>query len=91
MKMFMETLEERARLWYEGLSCASLYSLKVFQSVFFEKYKDSYPYLLLVENRCKYVESFNRHMENIYGDEEFIDEEILEALCEISFQHHEHK
>ena len=30
-------------------------------------------------------------MENIYGDEEFIDEEILEALCENSFQHHEHK
>ena len=30
-------------------------------------------------------------MENIYGDEEFMDEEILESLCESSFQHQEHK
>ena len=30
-------------------------------------------------------------MENIYGDDEFMAEEILESLCENSFQHHKQK
>lgn len=50
MKMFMATLEGKARSWYEGLSFASLYSLKDFHLVFFEKYKESHPSLSLVEN-----------------------------------------
>jgi hypothetical protein len=91
MKMFMASLEGKTRSWYEKLSPSSLYSLKYFHSVFFERYKVSYPYLLLLEDCCKYVESFIWHMKNIYGDEEFMDEEILEALCESSFQHHEQK
>ena len=62
VNMFMATLEGKARSWYEKLLPGSLYSLKYFHSVFFEKYKDSYPYLLLVEDSCKYVESFNWHM-----------------------------
>ena len=41
MKMFMETLEEKTRLWYEGLPPASLYSLKDFYSVFCENYKEN--------------------------------------------------
>ena len=73
MKMFMASLEGKARSWYEKLSPGSLYSLKDFHSVFFEIYKVSYPYLLLVEDCCKYVESFIWHMENLYGDEEFMD------------------
>jgi hypothetical protein len=91
MKMFMASLEGKSRSWYEKLSLGSLYSLKDFHLVFFERYKVSYPYLLLVEDCCKYVESFILNMENLYGDEEFMDEEILEALCESAFQHHEHK
>lgn len=87
MKMFMASLEGKARCWYEKLSPSSLYSLKDFHSIFFEKYKDSYPYLLLVENCCKYVEIFIQHMENLYDDEEFMNEEILEAFYENSFQH----
>ena len=43
MKMFMETLEEKARLWYEGLPPTSLYSLKDFYSDFCKKYKKYYP------------------------------------------------
>jgi hypothetical protein len=74
MKMVMASLEGKDRSWYEKLSPDSLYSLKDFHSVFFERYRVSYPYLLLVEDCYKYVESFIRHMENIYGDEEFMDE-----------------
>ena len=70
----METLEGKARSWYENLSPISLYSLKDFHLVFFERYNVSYPYLLLVEDFCMYVESFIWHMENIYDDEEFMDE-----------------
>ena len=91
MNMLMASLEGKARSWYEKLSPGSLYSLKDFHLVFFERYKDSYLYLLLVEDCCKYVESFIWYMENIYGFEEFMDEEILESFCEISFQHHEQK
>ena len=57
MKMFMASLEGKARSWYEKLSFGILYSLKDFHLVFFERYKVSYPYLLLVEDCCKYVES----------------------------------
>ena len=91
MNMFMVYLQGKARSWYEMLLPSSLYSLKYFHLVFFEKYKDAYPYLLLVENCYKYVESFIQNMENIYGDKDFMDEQIIEALCEKFFQHHEQK
>ena len=74
MNMFMAYLEGKAISWYEKLSRGSLYSLKDFHSVFFERYKVSYPYLLFDEDCCKYVHCFIRHMENIYGDDEFMDE-----------------
>lgn len=63
MNMFMASLEGKSRSWYEKLSPGSLYSLKDFHSAFFERYKVSYPYLLLVEYCCKYVERFIQHME----------------------------
>ena len=50
MKMFTETLEEKGRLWYEGLPHASIYSLKDFYSVFSKNYKENYPSIVLVEN-----------------------------------------
>ena len=52
----------------------ALYSLKYFHSVFFDRYKVSHPYLLLVKDCCKYIESFILHMETLYGDEAFMDE-----------------
>ena len=74
MKMFMVFLAGKAISWYEKLASGIFQSPNDFHSVFFEQYKDSYPYLLLVENCCKYVESFIQYMEIIYGDEEFMDE-----------------
>ena len=58
MKIFMTTLEGKARLWYEKLTAANLYSLKDFHTIFFENYKGSYPSLLLVQNCCHYFENF---------------------------------
>ena len=43
MKMFMASLEENARSWYEGLPSRSLSSLKDFHSTFHEHFKDQYP------------------------------------------------
>ena len=35
MKMFMDTLEEKSRVWYEGLKSRSLCSLKDLHRIFF--------------------------------------------------------
>ena len=43
MKMFMVTLEDKARVWYEGLKSGSLCSLKYFHRIFFEHYGKSHP------------------------------------------------
>jgi hypothetical protein len=37
MKMFMATLEGKEKLWYQNLLPASIYSLKYFHAIFFEK------------------------------------------------------
>jgi hypothetical protein len=87
MKTFMETFEGKAGSWYEKLPAPSLYSLKDFHIVFFENYKGSYPSLLLVQNCCDHFENFIQNLEKFYGDEEFMDEEILEALYENPFHH----
>jgi len=94
MKMFMATLEGKARSWYEGFPSSSLYSLKDFHLVFFEKYKESHPFLSLVDNCCDHVENdFIQNLEKNYGEEELMDEEmdeeILEALHENPFHHKE--
>jgi len=66
-----------------------LYSFKDFHLVFFEKYKEYHPCLSLVENCCNHVENFIQNLEKIYGDEEFMDEEILEGLHKNPFHHQE--
>jgi len=48
MKMFMATLEDEARSWYESLPLTSIYCLNDFHAIFFERYKESYPSLALV-------------------------------------------
>ena len=82
MKMFMATLEDEAQSWYESLPPASIYCLKDFHTVFFERYKESYPSLTLVQNCCSHVHCFIEDLENCYGDNELMDEEIMEALHE---------
>ena len=89
MKMFMVTLEEKEKQWYENSPSASLYSLQDFHTSFFENYKRSYPSLLLVQDCCHRFEIFIQNLENAYEDDVFMDEEILEAIYENSFQHQE--
>ena len=48
MKMFMVSLEENERSWYEGLPSGSLSSLKYFHKVFHENFKGQYPSLLSI-------------------------------------------
>jgi hypothetical protein len=87
MKMFMATLEGKARSWYEKLPAASLYSLKDFHTIFFENYRKYYPSLLLVQNCCEHFESFIQFMEDVYDDDVFMDDEIIESLHKNHFHH----
>ena len=56
--------------------------------MFFERYKESYPSLTLVQNCCSHVHSFIENIENFYEDDDFMDNEIMEALYENPFQQH---
>ena len=56
--------------------------------MFFERYKESCPSLILVQKCYKHVDSFIENIENFYGDDEFMDDEIMEALYENLFQQH---
>ena len=86
MNMFMVSLEGNARSWYEGLPSESLYSLKDFHTVFYEHFKEQYPSLLLVQDCCMHVKGFIENLENLYGNDEFMDEELLEMLQENPLQ-----
>ena len=80
MKMFMVSLEGNARSWYERFPLDSLYSLKYFHTVFHEHFKDQYPSLPLVEYCCMHVKGFIQNLDNVYGDDKFMDEELLDIL-----------
>ena len=88
MKIFMATLEDEARSWYESLPLACIYCLKEFHTIFFERYKESCPSLILVHNYYKHVDSFTKNLEKVYGDDEFMDDDIMEVLHENPFQQH---
>ena len=88
MKIFMATLEGDARSWYESLLPTCIHCLKDFHTMFFERYKEFYPSLNLVQNCCKHVYSFIEHLEKVYEDDDFMDDEIMEALYENPFQQH---
>lgn len=45
MKMFMATLEGKARVWYEWLEPGSLFSLRDMHQVFYKNYKGNSPSL----------------------------------------------
>ena len=91
MKMFMATLEGKAWSWYEILPNGSLYSLADFHVAFYEMYEECHPSLLLVKYCCKHCVSFIEYLENCYEDDEFMDEEILEALHDNPFHHQEER
>ena len=84
MKMFMTTLEERERSWYERFPSASLYSLEDLYSMFCKIYKESYPSIVLVENFCENIDNIFQHMGIDVDDEDLTNDEIKEALFELS-------
>jgi len=84
----MATLEGEARSWYEIFLLASIYCLKDFHTMFFERYKESCPSLNLVQNCCRHAYSFIENLEKFYEDDDFMDDKIMEALYENPFQQH---
>jgi hypothetical protein len=86
MKFFMANLEGKARLWYEGLKPGSLYSLKDFHITFFKYYGESNPSFLVFEYCCEFCEHFIKYLENVFGGEECMNDEIIEVLYEYSSQ-----
>ena len=91
MNMFMVTLEGKAWSWYESMPNGSLYSLAHFHVEFYEMYKEWHSSLLLVKDYSKHCVIFIEYLENCYEDDEFMDEEILEALHENPFHHQEER
>ena len=83
----MATLEGKAWSWHESLPNGSLYSLSDFHVAFYEMYEECHPSLLLFKDYCKHSVSFIEYLENCYEDDEFMDEEILEALHDNPFHH----
>ena len=75
----MATLKENARSWYESLPSSSLYFLKDFHSVLFQHYQISNSSLSMIDSCCEISENFIEFLENLYGDEECLDDEMLEA------------
>ena len=86
MKMFMVSLEGDPKSWYDGFPSRSLYSLKDFHTVFHEHFKYQYPSLLLIQDCCTHDKGFIENLKDIYGDDQNMDEEILEILHEYSSQ-----
>ena len=89
MKIFLATLEGKAQSWYESFPPACIYCLKDFHAMFIERYNDSYPSLNLVQDCCKHAYSFIESLEKYYEDDNFMDDELMEALYENPF--HQHK
>ena len=65
MKMFMATLEGKAREWYEGLNPGSLFYLKDFHRVLYENYKEHSPSLSLAENCFYQSEDLIQNLESM--------------------------
>ena len=51
--------------------------LTFFIQHFMNIFKDQYPSLLIVQDCCMHVKGFIEDLENMYGDDEFMDEDIL--------------
>ena len=79
MKMFMVTLEEEARFWYEGLPPTSICSLRDFFSSFCKKYNRGRPSKELIENLCGYIEDIMLYLGVEVDDRALVKDEIKEA------------
>lgn len=53
----------------------------------YDKYREAYPSLFLIEDCCDHFENCIQEMESSYGDEEFMDDELLDALNENPHHH----
>lgn len=83
----MATLEDKARVWFEGLQLGSLCSLKQFHRIFFGHYGKSHPSLPLFKGCSNFCKGLIQYLESIYDDVEYMDdEEMLEELYESSSQ-----
>ena len=80
MKMFMVSLEGNSRSWNEGFPAESSYSIRDFHTVFHEHFKHQYPSLLLIQYCCTHDKEFIENLKDIYGDDQYMDEDILEIL-----------
>lgn len=83
MKLFMATVEDKARVWYEWLPEGTLCSLKDFHNVFSNHYVKSY---ISLQRCCDYSEGFIAYLESIDDIECMDDEEIIEAFFDFSLQ-----
>ena len=85
-KMFMLTLEENARFWYETRPPASICSLKDFYLDFCKKYNRGRPSEELIQNLCGNIENLMLYLGAEVDDEGLINEEIKEAPLESDCQ-----
>ena len=84
MKMFMASLDDDARLWYEGLLAASIYSLKDFHMIFCKNYKQHYPALWLIEFFCGRFEDLFPLIGIDIDDPDIMNDQFEEALLRLS-------
>ena len=77
MKMFMVSLKGNAKSWYQVFPSRNLYSVKYFHRIFHEHFKYQYPSLLLIQDCCTHDKGFIENLKYIYGDDQYMDEEIL--------------
>jgi len=91
MKMFMATLEDKARVWYERFPSGSLCSLKDFHRIFFRHYGKSHPSSPLFQDCCNFWKGFIQYLKSINDDVECMDDdEVLEELYEFYSQANYH-
>ena len=86
MKMFMLTLEEMARFWYESRPPASISSIKDFYLVFYKRFGRHHLSPELIEALCGDLESLILYLGIDMDGEELMDYEIKEALLEFNSQ-----
>ena len=82
----MFSLEGYARSWYERLPVGSLSSLKYFHTIYHEHFKRHYPSLLALQDCCTHDREFIENVKDECGDDQYLDEEVLEVLHEYSAQ-----
>ena len=82
----MFSLEGYARSWYEGFLAGSLSSLKEFHTILHEHFERHYPSSLLLQDCCTHDREFIENVKDECGDDQYLDEEVLEVLHEYSAQ-----